>query len=136
MTWFKDYVDKRVVLDIGCGEGLFLHKMNQAGIAAYGIEPYDPISLDPNKDFETPRNIIPQIAETSPLIDLPRMLLVIARPCHDGFAYRVIKARNPENEVLYIGKSENIEYDIRDIPYTKLDVPETGDENEVVLSIK
>ena len=137
IIWLKEYKgNRKYVVDIGCGEGLLLHKMNEAGIFACGLEPYDTPIPDPSKNFPTPYNIVPQKAENSELIRTPNMLLLIARPCHSGFAYRTIKNRNIKNEVLYIGKENNIECDLNDIQYTKINITEVGDEEELVLSIK
>jgi SAM-dependent methyltransferase len=136
MLWLKKYAKGRLILDVGCGEGYFLHLLNKAKIKAIGIEPYDPVIPDPSRAHPTPTNVIPVLAQGSPLITAGKNnLIIIARPCHSNFCYETIKAKHPSSEVLYIGKKENIELDLEDLLYTKI-FESAGDENEVVLSIK
>jgi hypothetical protein len=138
ITWLKKYAGNRVVVDIGCGEGCLLHAMLEADIPCFGIDPYEPIVHDPDRDFETPEEIImPEFGEHSEIIKRPEALLIIARPCHDGFPTRVIENKGKDVELLYIGKQENIELDLdEEIKYKQLLVPSAGDENEIVLSIR
>ena len=136
MSWLKKYTNNRLIIDVGCGEGYFLHLLNKAKMKAIGIEPYNPLIPDPSRTHPAPTNVIPVLAQSSPLITVREdSLIIIARPCHSNFCYETIQARHPSSEVLYVGKKENIELDLGDLPYTKV-FESAGDEEEVVLSIK
>jgi hypothetical protein len=136
LLWLKKYTNNRLIIDVGCGEGYFLHLLNKSKIKAIGIEPYSPMIPDPSRTHPTPTNILPVFAQGSPLITLgENNLILIARPCHSNFCYETILAKHPSSEVLYIGKKENIELDLGDLPYTQV-FEQAGDESEIVLSIK
>jgi hypothetical protein len=136
MVWLKKYAYNRLIIDVGCGEGYFLHCLNKAKMKAIGIEPYNTFIPDPSRTHPTPINILPVLAQGSPLITLKHNnLIIIARPCHNNFCYETILAKHPSSEVLYIGKKENIDLDLGDLSYTKV-FEHAGDEDEVVLSVK
>ncbi len=136
ITWLKKYTNDRLIIDVGSGEGYFLHVLNENKIKAIGIEPYGPMIPDPNRHHPTPTNVLPVLAQGCTLVTLrENSLIIIARPCHNNFCYETIKAKHPSSEVLYISKKENIELDLDDLKYTKV-FEHAGDENEVVLSIK
>lgn len=138
MDWLQTYAGDRFIVDVGCGEGLLLSEMKKRKMYCLGIDPYETFIPDPERTHEIPEElIIRSIGERSPLIQKDNTLILIARPCHDGFASRVIKARNKKNEVLYIGLLENLEKDLdEDVEFEKLNVKSTGADSEIVLSIK
>lgn len=136
MVWLKTYAKGRLVVDVGCGEGYFLYLLNKNKMPAIGIDPYDTVIPDPDREHEMPSNILPVFAQGSPLVTMrENTLIIIARPCHDMFCYETIKAKHRTSEVLYIGLSKNINQDLMELPYKKV-FSNAGTENEVVLSIK
>ena len=136
MSWLKKYTNNRLIVDVGCGEGYFLHLLNKAKMKAIGIDPYTTLLPDPYRTHPTPTNILPVHAQSSPLVTMrENSLIIIARPCHSNFCYETILAKHPSSEVLYIGKKENIELDLGELPYTTV-FESAGDEKEVVLSIQ
>ena len=136
INWLKKYAGGRVVVDVGCGEGCLLYNMMKAEIPCVGVDPYFPVISDPDRDFETPfGNIVRQKGETSRLIQNEKALVVIARPCHNGFCEKVILNKGPKTEALYIGLPRNVEEDLGDLKYEIISDFEIGDEGEKVYKI-
>lgn len=136
ISWLKKYAGGRVVVDVGCGEGCLLYHMINAGIPCIGLDPYFPVVSDPYIDFKTPyEKILRQKGEDSPLIKGEKALVIIARPCHNGFCREVILNKGPNTEALYIGLPRNVEDDLGDLKYEIISDFEIGDEGEKIYKI-
>jgi hypothetical protein len=112
--------------------------MKKAGIPCIGVDPYPPLIPDSERDFDTPFDIIiRQKGQSSALIQRENALIIIARPCHDGFTEEVILGRNLKTEVLYIGLQKNVGMDLGNIKHEEVFLGfEIGNEQEKIYRIK
>ena len=139
VQWLKEYAGDRVVVEIGCGDGLLIAKMNEAEMKCIGVDLYYPFNIETEIEVPKSMNILYGFAgEDCELIKDKRSLIVIARPCHDGFPSRVAKNKAEGVEMLYVGLERNIDEDLYGkLTHTKIELPfKVGKEDEVVLSLK
>jgi SAM-dependent methyltransferase len=110
--WLVAYAAGRPIIDVGCGDGRSLERLAGAGCRKF-------LGVDPAADGRLIRrfarrgvHVVPMEAERFTLIGRPGHLFVIARPCHSGFAGRVMAAAHAGSEVLYVGLPGNLGRDV------------------------
>ncbi len=131
----KQYAGRRVVLEVGTGDGHLLKAMLDAGMEAYGCDAFK--LPDQLTDAQFGR-WFPSKAEDWALLKDMAALVVVARPCHGGFVRSVIEAMSPESELLYIGLERNVQADLGEYEElaSTVGLPLEGTDAEVALSRK
>jgi hypothetical protein len=114
IEWLVNYAQGRLIIDVGCGDGHLLKTLVVHGYTGIiGVDPY--VSEETAFDFIKQRiHLLTFKAEECKLItEHDKSLLVIARPCHNGFVADTLRA-NAGNEVLYVSNPTNVPTDIPD----------------------
>lgn len=127
IDWLVNYANGRFIWDVGCGDGALLHALHDRRIKAIGIDcyPYDRI----------PYGVIPAKAEKcAALRSAKNQLVVICRPCHDGFPARVARVLDPSTEMLYVGFYKNRSVDLSGLVLSKTTAPK-GPEGECTYQV-
>ncbi|MDC7249483.1 MAG: class I SAM-dependent methyltransferase [Sphaerochaetaceae bacterium] len=140
-----------MIIDIGCGNGLVLRKLHNAGHKKLmGFDPFtDMIEFNQRAIKECGERIhfMPLDVGSErfynfvqPMVETNNMdiMFLLCRPCHNGRlvdgAFKVAKELGVE--LLYIGLEENIDLDLGDIiPYTTLDHKGSSEDDEIVLKL-
>jgi SAM-dependent methyltransferase len=118
LDWLTGYARGRLVFDVGCGEGHVLRALHARRVRAIGIEPRWEASRE---NLDLCNAIIPVEAEDCGALQrCSDALVLFCRPCHSGFVDRVIRKLNPDAEVLYVSKPENVGVDIDLSDYSAL----------------
>lgn len=121
VEWFREYAGGRLVIDVGCGSGLFIARLHDRQVKAIGVDPRWADERHPHLS----NAILPFYAEECELLHRSEhALITFCRPCHDGFVGRTLPLLQPSSEVLYISKPENVELDLEGRAYEAIDAPE------------
>jgi SAM-dependent methyltransferase len=118
IEWIKTYARNRLIIEVGCGTGIVLMRLMDAGARICGIEPYwdDSAGMEMNMNrIKANQDMIHILSRT--IEDLPNMyvgrgdkvLLLFCRPCHSDFVSNTLEVKDKETEVLYITLPENME---------------------------
>lgn len=135
IEWLIKYANGRPIADVGAGECQLADAIVAKNYPCVAIEPFGHIFYD---DLENTRYnyLVPSFAHECKMLKETQMLLVCARPSHDGWVEEIPSYMNEASELLYIGLKKNIDVDFYDIQnmYSKfIDAPAT-DSHEVVIS--
>ena len=130
--WIEEESKKyKFVIDCGCGEGHLVKEINERNIKCLGIDPRY-LLFD-----EIPKNlynrILPASAEDSHFILEKDVLLLVCRPCHNGFPALINDKRNKTNSFYYIGFEKNFEFDLEEDP--KLILENVGEDGENLYKV-
>lgn len=126
LAWLHKHAAGRVVFDVGTGNGVFLRRMQHAGIRAIGIEPFPEFSgLDKQLDMISSYICVP-VEECAALRTTTNALVLFCRPSHNGWVALGIPYVHTSSEILYISKPHNLE----------IDLPETAVEEVAAPGIK
>lgn len=131
IDWLIGYANGRIIVDIGCGEGLLIKKLSEAGYNkvmgvdllisdelkcdCYGkgihLLEIDTLSSTFNRIFSSINH---------------NMLFIFCRPCHGWWVEMTINNLPKNADVLYVGLEENLPRDINVLSHTSmlLDAPE------------
>lgn len=138
VDWLITYANKRVIVDVGCGTGHLIHRLQQRGYnKAVGIDPFfdrENIVKHVNSGGQF-YNVDCVEAHDSMFIKLPNVLFIFARPCHSGFVERSARLTDKSSECLYISKLSNDGYDIDYKDHELLVHEGTSVDKEVVYKI-
>lgn len=105
LDWLADYAGKRIVFDVGSGEGHIVRALRDRQVKAIGIEPRWLIDEE-LYDHSLCNAILPQMAQECPLLLRATSALVLfCRPCHSGFVGETLDLLDASNEVLYISRT-------------------------------
>lgn len=116
INWLVEYAAGRVIVEIGCGTADVLTQLADAGGKVFGIEPYWSMEDNAAMNFarlEAGKNIInispTYVKDNERLLKEmgSKALMLICRPCHNGFVEDAIDLKHPDTEVLYITVPEN-----------------------------
>jgi len=137
-TWAKNAIHMRYhqIMDIGAGSGLMTKTLQDLGLAATGFdiirrpEPHTMIQV-------LERDMICTLVKKMP----ESAVMIIARPCHSGFAQQYFKLQLKFCYRLfayYIGLPRNVEQDLPDMSYEiiETDVGEDGENIYQVYGVK
>jgi hypothetical protein len=126
LNWLAKYAGKRLVFDVGCGDGHITRELVKRKVKCLGIDPryrWEPV---PSRMHNL---ILPMEAErVSILATTPKSLVLFCRPCHNGFVLNTIRRLHPTTEVLYISKPKNLVVDTCDLDYDELAAPPCEEE--------
>lgn len=123
LRWIKTYAGNRLVVDVGCGNGVLVRRLKEVGVKVLGIDPLFEYSQE-NVDLVS--CIMTMEAQNTSFVSSPKLpsLFIFCRPCHSGFVEEVISLIPPGFEILYISKPENVEVDLPTFPVMEMpDVP-------------
>lgn len=124
LDWFEGFVQKKLVVDVGCGEGHVVAALQARGVACIGID------LFPSQEGT---NIITGDAtKILPSLSSKMMLPVFFRPCHGQFIQNVVSAAHEVSPWLYVGLRKNVEGDLHGYHTKELNAP-VGLEGEVTI---
>ena|SRR5579859_5173096 len=141
IAWLRNYIGKRIPVDVGCGYGDLLLELNMGGI---GIEPFAEIDLTKKLDMNLDNNIqiiTLQVQQCGAILKglQGKAIMIFARPCHSSFVEEGIALAPTGMEILYITKPSNIEdyCDLGQFDGQKKLIKHEGkgEEDEVVYSI-
>lgn len=142
IQWLREYIGKRVPIDVGCGQGDLLIELKKGGV---GIDPFIAIDLNERMDMLQRHRIHIMDVRVEELCGNfinglgKKAVMIFARPCHSDFVKNGIDLAPKGMEVLYITKPSNVlEYnDLGSYDKSKklLKHLGRGNENEVVYSI-
>lgn len=137
LMWLRNYIGKRIPIDIGCGGGDLLEELNIGGV---GIDPF--FTGDTFNLIEKGIHILPKRVQESRefIVALAKKgIFIFSRPCHSNFVEETIDMLPKGTECIYITKPENIELycDLGRYDSKKklLKHKGTSPDNEVVYSI-
>ena len=132
LDWLAKYAAGRCVYDVGCGEGHITIALQARSVKCLGI---DMFRQDDYIEKGLFNKIIVMDAERCSFLKEREGLIIFCRPCHSGFVERIIQTCHPQSEVLYISKPENLEVDLPNCKYLKLDVETGAKEGEQVYRV-
>lgn len=109
LDWLASYAGKRLVFDVGCGDGDLVLELQAKGVKAMGI---DPIYLYQRVPTNLSNCIFPAYAEECGLLRKYPALVLFCRPCHSGFVERTLEVLHRDSEAVYVSKPENVIVDL------------------------
>lgn len=120
------------IFEIGAGQGLALKHMQDAGLNATGLD------LFQRPDTHTlvqvaSEEIIHKVVTAAP----SRMVMMICRPCHSGFAQTYFKLQlkfHHRTFAYYIGLRRNLELDLPDMS-VELVAEDVGEDGECIWQV-
>lgn len=112
---------RRLVFDVGCGEGHLVRQLRGRGVPAVGVDPrYQYQTVPP----ELVSAILPfEAQECKALHRCGGSLILFCRPCHSGFVGETIPLLHPTAEVLYVSKEENVRMDLDGFEWEEVESP-------------
>lgn len=136
---FKEWLEQSIhikynhIIDMGAGRGLMTHFMQEMGLKVTGFDIH--LRDNPATDIQICR---PEIAQSiiRQLKNSP--VLMIARPCHNGFANEYFKFWIHKCHNLfayYIGLERNVENDLYGLEYV-LVASNVGEDGENVYQVR
>ena len=136
--WLARRCGKRIVFDVGAGDGDLVIELQALGIKCVGIEPH---WFDRRSDRVEPRltsSMLPQFAQQCSLLKTTENSVVLfCRPCHGPqFVQEVLEVLPASAEVLYITAPDNLgrDFDLGAWSATPLKTPKTA-EGEIIYLI-
>lgn len=127
--WLKDYAGDRLIVDCGCGDGDLVREMNALGSQAMGIDPRYAIFDEPIPT-DLASCLLPMQAEDTDFINMEDVLLLVCRPCHNGFPFEIAERKNPKTEMIYVGFPKNIINDVGERVMHEIGLGEVGADGE------
>jgi SAM-dependent methyltransferase len=118
INWIKEYAQNRLIVEIGCGSGLTLIRLSNAGARICGVDPYWDMSeyvginMSRIQRNQSLIQVLPKRIEDVPELITnkgSKILILFCRPCHSDFVVNVLNMKDPDTEVLYITLPENLE---------------------------
>lgn len=137
-TWIKQTVlrnPKMAVVDCGCGDGDLVLELNKKKLPAIGVDlRYE--FTDQCVPLELASRLMSMPAERCTFVTSYPSILLVCRPCHDGFPGRINRVRHPKSLLFYIGHEHNLEFDVSGAT-TNIELDHVvGREGERIWSIK
>lgn len=129
VRWLMARAGDRTIIDVGCGDGYLLKQLQRSHCRRFlGVDRWA-TRAQVTRMLIRGIHVVAMDAQRFSLVKRPDVLLVIARPCHDGFVGEVLDVSHPAAEVLYISKPENVSVDIpRGFVAQKLKAPPCPEE--------
>lgn len=132
LKFWKGYVKKRFVFEVGAGCCDFAKEMHKKRIKCLAIEPRanDEVLL------ECSSFLLPKTIYDASMLKTTAGVVVAARPDHSGWIHDVPDFIHPDSEFVYIGLEKNFEIDLLDEWKTEVLYENAGQDGEICLTIK
>lgn len=131
--WIIPLSFRKIVVDIGCGNGDLLREMHEQQIKAFGIDiRYELFDTLPPRDLMS--SILPFSVERAVQYEIitlgeDQLIRIVCRPSHGGFI------RDIPRPYYYIGLERNLDQDFEYEDSVKFLLPNVGEDGENLYRI-